>query len=239
MRIAILKCDTFEKNLKKIFIDYDEVIYTFLSNSIYIEEAITYDVTIPLLPQINELSNLDCLIISGSRNNCLEKLEWINQLKAYIRHCYNKDIKMIGFGFGHQIICDALGSKIESDGNWHTGTNKYNVNNNTIVKEIIGENVNTITLPYLHEYKVSCIDNSKQIAIIEDDNEGILATISNNKKILTFAGHPEYNGKILWYLFRVYRDFMSETELGKGQITRNNENDSNFISIIIGNLLRS
>ena len=72
MRVGILKGDTFEKNLKKIFIDYDEVIYTFLSKSNYIEEAITYDATIPLLPQINELSNLDCLIISGSRNNCLE-----------------------------------------------------------------------------------------------------------------------------------------------------------------------
>jgi len=41
MRVGILKCDTFEKNLKKIFIDYDEVIYTFLSKSNYIEEPIT------------------------------------------------------------------------------------------------------------------------------------------------------------------------------------------------------
>jgi GMP synthase (glutamine-hydrolysing) len=52
-------------------------------------------------------------IITGSHSNIDEKQQWIKQLKDWIITARYSNIPVLGICFGHQIIAEALGGKVE------------------------------------------------------------------------------------------------------------------------------
>lgn len=66
-------------------------------------------------------------LITGSRHAVYEDHPWIPRLKQFIRDCFAGHVPMVGICFGHQIIAQTMGGKVERfSGGWAVGATDYN-----------------------------------------------------------------------------------------------------------------
>jgi GMP synthase-like glutamine amidotransferase len=57
--------------------------------------------------------DMDGWLITGSRHGAYEDHPFIAPLEAFIRDAYAAHVPMVGVCFGHQIIAQAMGGKVE------------------------------------------------------------------------------------------------------------------------------
>ncbi|MGI9351872.1 MAG: type 1 glutamine amidotransferase [Rhizobiaceae bacterium] len=68
----------------------------------------------------------DGWLITGSRHGAYENHPWIPPLESLIKEVYAAEIPLVGICFGHQIMAQALGGKVEKFGNlWGVGSREY------------------------------------------------------------------------------------------------------------------
>ena len=65
-------------------------------------------------------------VIMGSRYSVYDKLPWIKPLKQFIRDCAAAAIPQVGICFGHQVMAEALGGRVEpAENGWIAGSEDY------------------------------------------------------------------------------------------------------------------
>jgi GMP synthase (glutamine-hydrolysing) len=75
----------------------------------------------------------DGWLITGSKHGAYEDHDWIPPLEEFIRDAYAAGRPMIGVCFGHQIIAQAMGGKVEKfDGGWSIGRQEYEIGDKTV-----------------------------------------------------------------------------------------------------------
>lgn len=68
----------------------------------------------------------DGWLITGSRHGVYEPHDWIAPLEAFIRDSFDSSVSVVGICFGHQIMAQALGGKVEKfEGGWAVGKIEY------------------------------------------------------------------------------------------------------------------
>ena len=75
----------------------------------------------------------DGWLLTGSRHGAYEDHPFILKLEDFIRRAYAEGVPMVGICFGHQIIAQALGGKVERfPGGWAVGPQDYDFGGETI-----------------------------------------------------------------------------------------------------------
>lgn len=70
--------------------------------------------------------NCDGWLITGSKHGAYEDHPWIPPLEEFIRRAYWAHIPIVGICFGHQILAQAMGGKVERyAGGWAVGATEY------------------------------------------------------------------------------------------------------------------
>lgn len=65
-------------------------------------------------------------LLSGSRHGAYEDLPFIPPLEEFIRKAYAEGVPLVGICFGHQVMAQALGGKVEKfAGGWSLGRTVY------------------------------------------------------------------------------------------------------------------
>ena len=117
-------------------------------------------------------------LITGSKFGAYENLPWIAPLEDLIKQIYAARIPMIGVCFGHQIIAQALGGRVEKfAGGWAVGAQDY-VLNGTVV-----------TLNAWHQDQVVARPPEAQIVSSTDFCEN--AALLYGNRAFTIQPHPE------------------------------------------------
>ncbi|SMD07522.1 type 1 glutamine amidotransferase [Primorskyibacter flagellatus] len=117
-------------------------------------------------------------LITGSRFGAYEDHPWIPPLEELIRDIYASGRPMIGVCFGHQIIAQALGGKVEKfAGGWSVGRTSY---------DILGETVN---LNAWHQDQVVVVPDDAEIVSSTDFCEN--AALLYGDRAFTIQPHPE------------------------------------------------
>lgn len=84
----------------------------------------TYAVVEHVLPGSPE--ECDAWLVTGSRHGVYDALPWMAPLKAFLRACIEAERRIVGICFGHQILAEALGGRVEkSTRGWGAGVHRY------------------------------------------------------------------------------------------------------------------
>jgi GMP synthase-like glutamine amidotransferase len=131
LRIAVLQADSFVPVVETKYGGYGGLYRDRLETAAKSMNMTTsslkvtgYDVVDKM--EYPDLSGIDAIIVSGSKNNAFEDQEWIVKLVAFVKECIEDErIKVLGICFGHQIIGRALGATVaRSDAGWEVSVCK-------------------------------------------------------------------------------------------------------------------
>lgn len=176
MKIGILQTGHAPDALMADSGDYDEMFAHLLSGHGFTFE--TFPVVDGIFP--SGPNTCDGWLITGSRHGVYEAHDWIPPLEALIRDIKSAGLPLIGICFGHQIIAQALGGKVEKfDGGWSIGPQSY---------EIDGQ---PMTMMAWHQDQVTTPPQGAQI--IGSSAFCANAAMLVGDKILTIQPHPEFD----------------------------------------------
>ncbi|WP_322865607.1 type 1 glutamine amidotransferase [Aquicoccus sp. G2-2] len=126
----------------------------------------------------------DGWLITGSRHGAYEDHGWIAPLEALIREIATSGRPLIGVCFGHQIIAQALGGKVEKfAGGWAIGPQDY---------EIAGQHM---VLNAYHQDQVTKLPPGAQVIGRNEFCANAALLIGDN--ILTIQPHPEFSADFI------------------------------------------
>ncbi|WP_434613525.1 type 1 glutamine amidotransferase [Tabrizicola sp. M-4] len=75
----------------------------------------------------------DGWLITGSRHGVYEDHPWIAPLEQFIRDSFTARVPVVGICFGHQIVAQAMGGKVERyAGGWAVGATDYDFGGETL-----------------------------------------------------------------------------------------------------------
>lgn len=185
MKIGILQTGHSPDDLIGSTGDYDQMFRTLLGGHGFSFE--TYPVLDGIFPDGPEAA--DGWLITGSRHGAYEDHAWIPPLEQLIRDIRDSGRPLIGVCFGHQIIAQALGGKVEKyDGGWSVGRTEYDMG---------GE---TVALNAWHQDQVTERPEGARVLASSDFCEN--AILAYGDTIWTVQPHPEFTPDFIDGLIR-------------------------------------
>ena len=124
MKLCILKTDAVRPEWVPRFGEYPDMFMALLS---HVDPALryeVYDVEEGQYPP--DIDAADAYLITGSKSSVYEDKPWIAQLLDFVRELHRRRKKLVGICFGHQLVAQALGGKVEkSDKGWGVGLHTH------------------------------------------------------------------------------------------------------------------
>lgn len=232
MIIGILEADTLADDVVQRFGRYAESFTRLFSGVDPQLQFRTYHVTENEYPE--DIDACDAYLITGSRSSCYEDLDWIHRLKAFARDCVDREIKLLGICFGHQLIAETLGGAVErSDKGWGIG----------LARSDVAHRPNWL-VPHKKEFNL-LVSHRDQVTRLPDDASLIatndfcpIAGYQVNHTVLTFQGHPEFSRDYLHYIMTQRRELIGEEAYELGLKSMEKDEDNELVARWIINFIR-
>lgn len=126
----------------------------------------------------------DAWLITGSRFGAYEPHAWIPPLEALIRDIHARGQPLVGICFGHQIIAQALGGKVEKfAGGWAVGREVYDTPHGPVA------------INAWHQDQVTTLPDGARVLGRNEFCEN--AILAYGDHILTYQAHPEFTSRFV------------------------------------------
>lgn len=188
MKIGILATGTAPDELKGEYGSYADMFVNLFNQANYSFRYEVFDVRDGVFPD-NAMA-CEGWIITGSKFNVDEDRDWMIRLKQLILEIAETQRPLVGICFGHQIIAEAFGGKVEAyEGGWGVGLHSYALTN---IPAYVPAELAGFTISAMHRYQVT--EKPEKAAVFaESDFCKYAALTYNGHNILTFQAHPEFN----------------------------------------------
>lgn len=165
-------------------------------------------------------------LITGSRHGVYDDLPWIAPLEALIRQAVAEGVPVVGICFGHQIVAQALGGRVEKfPGGWAVGPQDYDFD---------GE---TLRLNAWHQDQV--IAPPPEAEVIATHPFCPVAGLRLGDRVLTVQAHPEFDDAFIAGLIDTRgRGLVPDDRLDAALARLGAENDASRIAARIAAFFR-
>ncbi|WP_424990681.1 type 1 glutamine amidotransferase [Fluviibacterium sp. S390] len=194
MKIGILQTGRTPEELRARHGDYDDLFKRLLDGRGF--EFVTYPVLDGVFP--DAVTDADGWLITGSKFGTYEGHDWIPPLEDFLRRAFAAGVPIVGVCFGHQILAQALGGKVEKfAGGWSVGPTEY-----------AGAAGTTDCVMAWHQDQVTELPEGAEVIGSSDFCANAMLAYGN--KALTVQPHPEFTAEFLTDLMAARRSVLPE-----------------------------
>jgi GMP synthase-like glutamine amidotransferase len=187
MKIGVLAAGITPDELLEQHGSYADMVVNLLKTTEQDFQFEIFDVRLDDFP--SDLNEFDGWAITGSKNNVSENLPWMSKLKQLILNAKDNGQPMVGICFGHQIIADALGGKVDRyNGGWGIGLHQYAITGDW---EFVPTDMNSFAINAVHQDQVVEKPASSKVFASSDfcKNAGLVY----DGFAITLQAHPEFS----------------------------------------------
>jgi GMP synthase-like glutamine amidotransferase len=125
MKIGLLECDHVAERFRHVAGDYREMFGALFKRH---APELTLEPLDVCGGEFPALDACDAFITTGSRFSVYDDVDWIHRLKDFVRRARDAGKPFVGVCFGHQMLAEALGGKVEKAKNgWGVGVHAVEV----------------------------------------------------------------------------------------------------------------
>lgn len=201
LRVGLLQCGHVHADLVGDHGDYPELFGALLGPHGVVVEP--YDVQLAPPPS---LLDCDAWVISGSAASAYDRLPWIPPVEDFLREAVSVTAPLVAVCFGHQLLAQALGGRVERATSWGAGAHRYR-----LVGPIPGSEMSAdraVRLVASHQDQVTVLPDGAELVLSTDHCPNAGFTLG--PAALAIQPHPEYSAGLSGDLCRVRRDRMGD-----------------------------
>jgi len=233
MKLTILQVGRTPPAMVENFAPYHEMFAAMFSA---VGVSFTYQIIDVLNGQkVPDPNDLEAAVVTGSAASVYDNLEWMKPLRVFIRSAHNINLPMLGICFGHQMIADALGGKVEkSEKGWGLGRHLYQLeHNNAFTRNLPDE----LAVPASHQDQVTVAPKETKVFLASQftPNAGL---VYDNGTTLSLQPHPEFSVAYASALARIRRNNpLSEDQVDKAIESLRQPLDNNHVATMLAGFL--
>jgi GMP synthase-like glutamine amidotransferase len=213
MQVAILETGYPPGGLAEDFGDYPSMFSRLLGPEFDVRR---FDVQAGELPR-DALAH-QAFLITGSPAGVYDPLPWISPLMEFIRSA--RDAKLVGVCFGHQVMAEALGGRVEkSEKGWGAGLHRYEV----VRPEPWIDRGGTIAVPASHQDQVVVQPPGSEI-VARSHFTPLAALAWTDRPAISFQFHPEFSPAFAKALIEKRHDIVPDAEAAAASLDAPNDN---------------
>ncbi len=193
MKIGILRTGQALPQIKEAHGEFDDLFVELLA-----DEAFSFERFAVLHDEFpDSVNTCDAWLITGSAFSAYEDLPWIARLEDFIRAAHKAEVPMVGVCFGHQIMAQALGGRVEKfDGGWALGPHDYSF-----------DGIDTpVTINAWHQDQVTQLPHNAKTVGRSSFCEH--AAISYGTTGYSVQAHPEFDNSLISDLIELRRSIV-------------------------------
>ncbi|HEX8215730.1 MAG TPA: type 1 glutamine amidotransferase [Allosphingosinicella sp.] len=213
MKIAILETGFPPRPLGEAFGHYPDMFRRLLGED-YV--GTSYDVTRQEFPAQPE--EHDAYLLTGSPAGVYDDLPWILPLKNFLVAAKGK-AKLIGVCFGHQVMAEAFGGRVEKSGKgWGVGVQEYRV----FERAAWMDEAEWVALPVSHQDQVVASPPACRVLAGSDFCDmGVMAY--EDQPAISFQFHPEFETDYAAALIEFRRERLANADAAIASLQQPND----------------
>jgi len=186
MKIGLLECDHVLERFHHVTGDYREMFAALFKQTAPDLTLRPFDVCNGEFPP--SLAACDAYLTTGSHFSAYDDIDWILSLKNFVRGAHEANKPFVGICFGHQLIAEVLGGKVElAETGWGVGVRNIEVIKTEAWMQPAQSN---LRLQYMHRDQVKRLPENS--AVIGRSDHCPVAMFRVGNSMLGIQAHPEF-----------------------------------------------